>query len=70
MPTVLITKQGQMVDAVCQQHYGRTAEVTEAVLLANPGMADLGPILPIGTRVTMPDISAKQSAPSLPTLWD
>ncbi|MDF6786041.1 tail protein X, partial [Escherichia coli] len=49
--------QGDTVDAICHRVYGRTAGVTEAVLAANPGIADLGPVLPHGTELVMPDIS-------------
>ncbi len=45
MATVIAT-QGETVDSLCWQYYGRTAGVTEAVLDANPGLADLGPVIP------------------------
>ncbi len=61
--------QGDTVDAICQRVYGRTAGVTEAVLLANPGIADLGPILPHGTELGMPDIFP-QPAVHMVQLWD
>ena len=61
--------QGDTVDAICQRVYGRTAGVTEAVLLANSGIADLGPILPHGTELVMPDISP-QPAVHMVQLWD
>ncbi len=70
MPTIVVTKQGQTVDAICHEHYGRTAQVTETVLSANPGLAANGPVLPLGTRIVMPDIASRQAAPALPTLWD
>lgn len=35
--------RGDTVDQICQQVYGRTAGVTERVLIASPGLADLGP---------------------------
>jgi len=50
MATV-IAAQGDTVDSLCWHYYGRTAGVTEAVLDANPGLADLGPIIPHGTTV-------------------
>uniref|UniRef100_UPI000D1C1946 tail protein X n=1 Tax=Metapseudomonas otitidis TaxID=319939 RepID=UPI000D1C1946 len=45
--------QGDTVDAICWRVYGRTAGLTEAVLEANPGLADLGPVIPQGHRVTL-----------------
>ncbi|CAJ0743817.1 tail protein X [Ralstonia mannitolilytica] len=61
--------QGDTVDAICQRVYGRTAGVTEAVLAANPGIADLGPVLPHGTELDMLDISP-QPAVQMVQLWD
>lgn len=63
------TRQGDTVDAVCQRVYGRTAGITEAVLEANPGLADLGPVLPHGTVIDLPDIPP-QPAVQRVQLWD
>ena len=49
-------QQGDTVDALCWRYYGRTAGVTETVLLANPGLADHGPTLPHGCLVELPEI--------------
>ena len=61
--------QGDTVDRICQRVYGRTAGVTEQVLIANPGMADLGPILPMGTLITLPEQAPQAESPML-QLWD
>ena len=62
--------QGDTVDLLCRRHYGRTAGVTERVLEAHPGLADLGVELPIGTLVELPDSpTSTSSAPGL-KLWD
>lgn len=63
------SQQGDTVDLICYRHYGYTAGVTEQVLEANPGLAALGPILPLGTVVTLPDVAEKQSD-SVINLWD
>lgn len=47
--------QRDTVDALCWRHYGRTAGVTEQVLAANPGLADHGPVLPMGLEVELLD---------------
>ena len=70
MSTLHTTKQGETVDLACLSAYGRTDAVTEAVLLANPGLAALGPVLPMGTQITMPGISPAVTAPKLASLWD
>lgn len=69
MAKTYTTKQGETVDIACMRHYGRTAEVTELVLDANPGVA-ASVILPLGTRLTMPDCDTKTAASKLVSLWD
>lgn len=69
--TTYLTRQGQTVDLVCWDFYRRTEGVTELVLAANPGLADLGPVLPLGTRILMPDLPVPQpEARKLVSLWD
>lgn len=66
----VIAHQGDTVDSLCWRHIGSTADV-ELVLEINPGLAALGPILPEGTRLTLPDapVSAVAQA-NLINLWD
>jgi phage tail protein X len=45
--------QGDTVDLIAHRHYGDTAMVT-AILDANPGLSALGPVLPLGTPVSLP----------------
>lgn len=62
--------QGETLDALCQRVLGRTAGVTEAALSANHGLADLGPVLPNGTLVELPDtVQATQTETALVQLW-
>lgn len=49
-------KDGEMVDEICQMYYGQTLGVVEQVYAANRGLAELGPRLPAGTLVELPDI--------------
>ena len=62
---------GETVDAICWRMLGRTRDVTEQVLDLNPGLAALGPKLPAGTVVTLPD-TADLAPAVLETinLWD
>ena len=69
MATHMRAIQGDTVDAICWRHYGRTAGVTEAVLEANPGLADFGPQIPQGTLVLMPT-EAPQPLRQMVNLWD
>lgn len=64
-------RQGDTLDALCWRHLGRTAGVVEVALEANPGLADLGPVLPHGTPVDLPDpTSAAPARRALIQLWD
>ncbi len=68
--TTVIANQGDTVDAICWRYYGRTAGVTEAVLDANPSLADLGPVIPHGTAVTLPDAAPQAEQRQVVNLWD
>jgi phage tail protein X len=70
MAGIYITKQGETVDLACWRYYGRTYGVTEAVLAANTGLSALGPVLPMGTKMTMPEIKVQPTARDLVKLWD
>ncbi|WP_339511893.1 tail protein X [Pseudomonas sp. RL_15y_Pfl2_60] len=62
--------QGDTLDQLCWRHYGRTAGVVEQVLLANPGLAELGTTLPHGTRVQLPPAQAAAEQRQMVNLWD
>lgn len=61
--------EGDTVDSICFRYYGRTAGVTEQVLQHNPGLASKGPILPTGTRITLPEATQQPAKPQI-KLWD
>ncbi|MDX4944341.1 tail protein X [Providencia manganoxydans] len=63
------TVQGDTVDGLCWRFYGRTTGMTEAVLLANPGLAEKGAIIPAGLLIDMPEITAQPTQPLI-QLWD
>ncbi|MGE8065587.1 tail protein X [Pseudomonas sp. NPDC089569] len=63
-------QQGETVDAICWRIYGRTAGVTEAVLNANPGLADFGTVLPHGTLVQLPEVAPQAEQRQMVQLWD
>lgn len=62
-------QQGDTVDAICQRHYGYTSGITEKVLNTNPGLADLGPVLPIGQKILLPRFQPQQTKTTI-KLWD
>lgn len=69
--TTATALEGDTVDGICWRELGRTKGVTEQVLSLNPGLAALGPALPGGTAVILPDQA--QLAPAVletVNLWD
>lgn len=67
----VIAHQGDTLDLLCQRHLGRTAGVTEAALRMNPGLAALGPVLPMGTAVELPEAPIAATAETkIEQLWD
>ncbi|PTQ90290.1 tail protein X [Agitococcus lubricus] len=65
----IVSIQGDRVDIVCWRFYGNTNHV-EQILDANPQLAFLPVILPIGTVITMPDIPQKNTVIDTVQLWD
>lgn len=50
------SKEGDTADSIAWAVYGRQdGRLVETLLDANPGMADLGPVLPAGRRLLIPD---------------
>ena len=70
MTITVQAQQGDTVDMLCLRHLGTTAGVTEATYALNPGFAALGPALPLGLRVTLPDPPTAPTAPKTISLWD
>ncbi len=71
---MIVTAQaGETVDALCWRVLGRTEGVTEQAYDLNPDLAALGPTLPGGTLVRLPDIEANtatQTRRATVKLWD
>jgi len=62
-----VTGQDEVLDLIVWRHYGRS-DVIWAVLEANPGLADLGAVLPERTEVVLPDLPAPAER-ALVRLW-
>lgn len=70
MTTIYTTREGDTVDFIAWRYYGRASnQLTEGVLLANPGLADYGPLLPAGIEVTLPEAQAPGKTEGV-RLWD
>lgn len=69
MPTTIRTSEGQALDSICQEHYGRVAGTVEAVLDANPGLGAIGQPYPAGVIIALPEVEAAAPA-GVVRLWD
>ncbi len=59
--------EGDMIDAICYAHYG-AEDMVERVYDANPNLAILGPILPLGTIIYLPEEPVKDARQPI-RLW-
>lgn len=69
MSATYLTRDGDTLDWICWRHYQRQSGAVEAVLEANPGLVDFGPILPAGLTITLPDLPQASTQPVV-RLWD
>ncbi|WP_078663278.1 MULTISPECIES: tail protein X [unclassified Bartonella] len=70
MSDIYVTKDGDMVDAICWRHYpkGQQALAVERVYATNHRLADLGPILKAGITIILPSLPHPQATPVI-RLW-
>lgn len=64
---VEIAREGDTPDLIAWRQWGDRPGATEALLAANPGLAALGPVLPTGTEVEIPDLPDPE--PPAAKLW-
>lgn len=62
------TKEGDMLDQICQQYYGRSDALPE-VLAANPRLPNIGAVLPAGLIIYLPSVTPPEQQHSV-RLWD
>jgi len=62
------TKDGDVVDMIAWKVYGREG-MAVAIYEANPGLADIGPILPAGVLIDLPDAPVVQATAPAVRLW-
>ena len=60
--------QNDTLDLICQRHYGTTQPLI-AVYIANPGLAEQGPVIAQGTFIHLPDTPITQTVESTVQLW-
>lgn len=59
---------GEILDAIAHKHYQGRAGGTEAIIKENIGLARLGPFLPAGLEISLPDLPQIQQEEI--RLWD
>ncbi len=64
-----ITKDGDMLDAICWRHYGRTRGVVEQVLEANYRLEEQPLEFPANLTILLPQIEEPVQT-NLIRLWD
>jgi phage tail protein X len=72
MTAQYIAREGDTLDYIAWAQYGSvTPSILAAMLAANYGLADLGPVLPVGTLVALPviDVKTEVAATGEVSLW-
>ncbi len=63
-----VTKDGDVLDAICWKYYGNTSGTVEKVLEANRHLAELGSIFAAGVKIILPDLTQEEETESV-KLW-
>ena len=63
-----VTKDGDVLDAICWKYYGSTTGAVEKVLEANRHLAELGSIFAAGVKIILPDLTQEEETESV-KLW-
>lgn len=64
-----LTVGGERLDQVAWSVYRRQSGVVEALLVANPGLADVGFVLPKGLAIELPDLNLTSDSAQEVSLW-
>lgn len=64
------TKDGDVLDAICFNHYGGSRGYVEAILEANSGLAGHDAILPAGVIIVLPELPELKQHTKTVHLWD
>ena len=63
-----VTKDGDVLDAICWKYYGNTSGTVEKVLEVNRHLAELGSIFAAGVKIILPDLTQEEETESV-KLW-
>lgn len=67
---VYTTIDGDVVDLIAFVYYGQHDRHTEAILEANPGLAEMGEVLSAGVRIRLPRVAAQETPKPFRQLWN
>lgn len=70
MATTCRTSDGDLLDVICYGYYGRMEGVVEAVLGANPGLADEAQPFRAGVVFKLPDLALPADTDDQIQLWE
>jgi len=68
MSIIYTTRDGDVLDQICQNYYGGTAKIVEQVLEANPHLSNLDAIFEAGIKITLPEITIQKES-EIVKLW-
>ena len=68
MSIIYTTKDGDVLDAICQKYYGSTLGTVEQVLEANRHLESEPEIFKAGVRILLPNINKNQET-NTTKLW-
>ncbi|KQN46880.1 phage tail protein [Serratia sp. Leaf50] len=71
MPTNYLTREGDVLDAICFKHYGavNVSQTLVAVLDANPGLSELDAVYLAGISIHLPILDLPLASSAI-QLWD
>lgn len=68
MATIFRTSEGDLLDSLCHAYYGHLLGTVEAVMEANPGLAEEVQPFRAGVLISFPELAAAEAEQV--TLWD
>ena len=68
MSIIYVSKDGDVLDQICQNYYGSTVKIVEQVLEANPHLSELDAVFEAGVKITLPEITIQKES-EIVKLW-
>jgi|TARA_Y100000389_G_scaffold179538_1_gene193674 phage tail protein X len=68
MSIIYTTRDGDILDRICQNYYGSTTKIVERVLEANPHLSELDAVFDAGVKITLPEITIQKES-EIVKLW-